>query len=71
MVSKLIIDPNMEVCLTLWECLSIWFYNLVEHNKDVVFTWGGDYDISHPYMGGEKKWLWYLKLDMEKVSNII
>ena len=28
-------------------CFSICIYNLVRHNKDVLFAWEGDCDIPH------------------------
>lgn len=36
--------PNVGVCLPHKRCLSIWSQNHVEHNEDVVFTYG-DCDI--------------------------
>ena len=36
MVSEPIPDPNVGVCLAL----SVWPYNPMGHNEDVMFAWG-------------------------------
>ena len=42
-VSELIPDPGVGVCLAL----SIWPRNPMGHNEDVVSAWGGVCDVPH------------------------
>ena len=52
-ISKLILDPDVRVCLVPLGCLSIWPHNFVGYNKDVVSIEGcGKCNI--PYWVREK-----------------
>ena len=51
MVLESISDPDVGICLTYKECLSIWPYNSMAHNEDTM---------SCVCMG---EWLWYFTSD--------